>query len=68
MIVCLHAGEVMCTIHSKVVEDHQKELQPGAVLVLRQVGETISLIVRGVASSKQVRSYSIVTVVVLLQM
>ena len=49
MIVCLHAGEVMCTIHSKVVEDHQKELQPGAVLVLRQVGETISLIVRGVA-------------------
>lgn len=32
----------MCTIHSKVVEDHQKELQPGAVLVLRQVGEVIS--------------------------
>ena len=27
----------MCTIHSKVVEDHQKELHPGAVLVLRQV-------------------------------
>ena len=39
----------MCTIHSKVVEDHQKELQPGAVLVLRQVGEIISLSVRGVA-------------------
>ena len=31
------AGEVMCTIHSKVVEDYQKELHPGAVLVLRQV-------------------------------
>ena len=30
-------GEVLCTIHTKVLDDHQKELQPGAVLVLRQV-------------------------------
>lgn len=30
--------EVMCTIHSKVVVDHEKELQRGAVLVVRQVG------------------------------
>ena len=30
-------GEVLCALHHKVVEDHQKELTPGAVLVLRQV-------------------------------
>jgi len=30
-------GEVLCTIHTKVLDDHQKELQPGAVLILRQV-------------------------------
>ena len=36
-LTCVYSGEVMCTIHSKVVEDHQKELHPGAVLVLRQV-------------------------------
>jgi hypothetical protein len=31
------SGEIMCTIHSQVIEENQKELQPGAVLVLRQV-------------------------------
>ena len=30
-------GEILCTIHSKVFEDHQKELQPGAAIILRQV-------------------------------
>ena len=32
-----HAGEILCTIHRKVLEEHQRELQPGSVLVLRQV-------------------------------
>ena len=27
----------MCTLHSQVLEEHKKELQVGAVLVLRQV-------------------------------
>ena len=31
------SGEAMCCIHSKVVEDYQKDLHPGAVLILRQV-------------------------------
>lgn len=31
------AGEIMCTIHSQVLEEYHRELQPGAVLVLRQV-------------------------------
>ena len=34
----------MCTIHSKVVEDHQRELHPGAVLVLRQVSIATSVV------------------------
>ncbi len=32
-----HSGEVLCTLHAKVLEEYQRELQPGAVLVLRQV-------------------------------
>ena len=48
---CLHSGEVMCTIHSKVVEDHQKELHPGAVLVLRQVSVKSKLIVSHAAGN-----------------
>ena len=28
----------MCALHHKVVEEHQRELTPGAVMVLRQVG------------------------------
>lgn len=34
-VIC--AGEIMCTIHSQVLEEYRRELQPGAVLVLRQV-------------------------------
>ncbi|KAL5496327.1 hypothetical protein EMCRGX_G012586 [Ephydatia muelleri] len=30
-------GEVVCALHHKVVEEHQRELTPGAVMVLRQV-------------------------------
>ena len=38
MCVCvLAAGEIMCTLHARVVEEYQRELQPGAVLILRQV-------------------------------
>ncbi|XP_064401292.1 homologous recombination OB-fold protein-like [Halichondria panicea] len=31
------SGEILCTIHSRVFEEHQKELQPGAAIILRQV-------------------------------
>jgi hypothetical protein len=30
-------GEILCTIHRSVMEEHGQELQPGAVLILRQV-------------------------------
>ena len=30
-------GEIMCSVHSQVLEENQRTLQPGAVLVLRQV-------------------------------
>ncbi len=32
-----YTGEILCTIHSRVFEEHQKELQPGAAIILRQV-------------------------------
>ena len=30
-------GEMLCTIHQSVMDEHCHELQPGAVLILRQV-------------------------------
>ena len=33
----LQLGEILCTLHRKVMEEHQSELQPGAALVFRQV-------------------------------
>ncbi|XP_038044874.1 mucin-5AC-like [Patiria miniata] len=32
------SGEMQGTVHRRVVEEHQSELKPGSVLVLRQVG------------------------------
>ena len=33
----LYTGEILCTIHQSVMEEHKQELQPGAVIILRQV-------------------------------
>ena len=41
------SGEAMCCIHSKVVEDYQKDLHPGAVLILRQVSSLSVVHVHG---------------------
>ncbi|XP_071505220.1 uncharacterized protein [Diadema antillarum] len=36
--LCDPSGQMQGTIHRRLVEDHQTELKPGSVLVLRQVG------------------------------
>ena len=45
--VCICAGEILCTIHQSVMEDHRQELQPGAVIILRQVHCTYMYMYRG---------------------
>ena len=35
-----YTGEILCTIHQSVMEEHKQELQPGAVIILRQVHKT----------------------------
>ena len=35
--LCDPSGEMQGTIHRRLIEDHQAELRPGSVLVLRQV-------------------------------
>ena len=42
----------MCTIHSRVVEDYQKDLHPGAVLVLRQVSAIATCVIARVYNKR----------------
>ena len=37
----LGAGEVLATLHNRVLQEHREELQPGCAIILRQVKSTL---------------------------